>query len=41
VYGIPRIDLSEIYRRVEEEGRRPGLLDENLPYEIIIIGVFD
>jgi hypothetical protein len=41
VYGIPRIDLSEIYRRVEEHGRRPGLLDENLPYEVVIIGVFD
>ncbi len=40
VYGMPRIDLSEIHRRLEESWRQPSLLDEHLPYEVVILGVF-
>jgi hypothetical protein len=40
VYGIPRIDFAEISRRIAKYHENPGLLMENLPYEIIIIGFF-
>ena len=40
VYGLPRVDLSEVYRRVQESGRQPSLLDESLPYEVVILGIF-
>jgi hypothetical protein len=39
VYGIPRISFAEISRRIAEYRRNPRLLSENLPYEIIVIGV--
>jgi hypothetical protein len=40
VYGIPRVDFAEISRRIAGYRDNPKLLDENLPYEIIIIGFF-
>jgi len=40
VYGIPRLDLAEISRRVRDSGMNPALLTRPLPYEIIILGVY-
>jgi hypothetical protein len=40
VFGIPRLDLAEISRRVRASGANPALLTGSLPYEIIIIGVY-
>ncbi len=40
VYGIPRLDLSEVSRRVAEAEAEPSGLTRNLPYEMVIIGVF-
>jgi hypothetical protein len=40
VYGIPRLDLAEISRRVRDSGMDPALLTKPLPYEIIILGVY-
>ena len=40
VYGLPRISLSEIWRRVKDAARDPSLLDRPLPYEIIIQGIY-
>jgi len=40
VFGIPRIDLSEVAARLARGGRAPAALDENLPYEIVVVGVF-
>ncbi len=40
VYGIPRFDLSEISKRAKEGRSDPKLLDLNLPYEIVILGVY-
>lgn len=41
VYGLPRIDLAEIWRRVQGADRDPSLLEKNLPYEIIVQGVYE
>ncbi len=40
VYGIPRVDLSEVSRRVAAAVSDPSVLTRNLPYEIIVIGVY-
>jgi hypothetical protein len=40
VYGIPRLDFAEISRRVMGSRTNPALLTQNLPYEMIIIGVY-
>jgi hypothetical protein len=40
VFGIPRLDLAEISRRVRDSGMNPALLTRSLPYEIIILGVY-
>ncbi|MFI5185059.1 MAG: hypothetical protein ACHQNV_11705, partial [Vicinamibacteria bacterium] len=40
VYGIPRLDLAEISRRVRDSAVKPALLTGSLPYEIIAIGVY-
>ena len=40
VYGIPRLDFAEISRRVMGSRTNPALLTHNLPYEIIILGVY-
>lgn len=41
VYGIPRVDIAEISRRVRGSDRDASLLAGTLPYEIIILGVYD
>lgn len=40
VYGIPRVDFSEISRRAQGSQANPALLVKPLPYEIIICGVY-
>ena len=41
VYGMPRIDLAEVARRVAGSKADPALLTRPLPYEIIIMGVYE
>ncbi len=41
VFGLPRIDLSAVAWRARHSGDRPELLNLNLPYEIIVVGVYD
>jgi len=41
VLGIPRIDLALVSWRVRNAGTRPEALRWDLPYEIIVVGVFD
>jgi len=40
VFGLPRLDCSEISRRVKGAPTDPALLVKPLPYEIIIQGVY-
>jgi hypothetical protein len=40
VLGIPRIDLALVNYRVEHATDQPEVLDWNLPYEIVVVGVF-
>src|ERR1700674_1023037 len=40
VFGLPRIDLSTVSWRVRHARDNPELLSLNLPYEIIIVGVY-
>jgi hypothetical protein len=40
VFGIPRLNLAEISRRVQASATDPAAVAGPLPYEIIIIGVF-
>lgn len=40
VYGLPRIDLAEVWRRVKASRKDPSVLTKPLPYEIIIQGVY-
>jgi hypothetical protein len=40
VFGIPRLDLSEVAARLARAGQDPGALEGNLPYEIVVVGVF-
>jgi len=41
VFGLPRISLAEIASRIAGSNRRPELLTGNLPYEIVIVGVYE
>ncbi len=41
VFGLPRIDLSTVARRARHFRDKPELLEGNLPYEIVVIGVYD
>jgi hypothetical protein len=41
VWGIPRLSFAEIARRVAAAATRPAELAQPLPYEIIVIGLFD
>jgi len=40
VFGIPRIDLSEVAARIERSRDDASVLDGTLPYEFVIVGVF-
>jgi hypothetical protein len=40
VFGIPRLDLSEVAARLARAGQDPGALEGSLPYEIVVVGVF-
>jgi hypothetical protein len=40
VFGIPRIDLSEVAARLVRASDDPRVLDGTLPYEVVIVGVF-
>lgn len=40
VFGIPRIDLSEVAARADRAREDPSVLDGTLPYELIVVGVF-
>jgi hypothetical protein len=40
VLGIPRIDLALVAWRVQHGANDPGVLDWNLPYEMVIVGSF-
>jgi len=41
VFGLPRISLAEIASRIAGSDRRPELLTGSLPYEIVIVGVYE
>ena len=41
VLGMPRIDLALVSWRVRNAGSRPEVLTWTLPYEIIVVGVYD
>ena len=41
VLGIPRIDLALVKWRAEHAAQRPEVLTWNLPYEMIVAGVYD
>lgn len=41
VFGLPRIDLAEIASRAARSGDQPDLLTRHLPYEIVIVGVYE
>lgn len=40
VLGIPRIDLALIHWRSQHATEQPEVLKWNLPYEIIVVGVY-
>jgi hypothetical protein len=41
VVGIPRMNFSELSRRLRASAADPTQLSRTIPYEIIVIGVFD
>jgi hypothetical protein len=41
VWAIPRVDLAEISRRAAAAATHPAALQQPLPYEMIIIGLFE
>ncbi len=41
VFGLPRIDLSTVAWRAKHARDNPELLERNLPYEIVVVGVYD
>jgi len=41
VFGLPRIDLSTVAWRARHSGDTPELLRRNLPYEIVVVGVYE
>ncbi len=41
VFGLPRIDLSTVAWRARHSRDKPELLERNLPYEIVVVGVYD
>ena len=40
VYGMPRLNFAEISRRVRESERTPAVLTGTVPYEIIVLGMY-
>lgn len=40
VYGVPRVNFAEVWRRAENSDDDPKLLAGSLPYEIIILGMY-
>lgn len=40
VWGLPRLDFSELSRRATESARDPALLEGSMPYEIVVLGVY-
>ena len=40
VLGIPRIDLALVSWRTQHAQQVPGVLNWNLPYEMVIVGVY-
>jgi hypothetical protein len=40
VVGIPRIELAAITERIEKSGSSPGILELNLPFEMIIVAIY-
>jgi hypothetical protein len=41
VWGIPRVSFAEISRRVAAAATQPAALAQPLPYEIIVIGLYE
>jgi len=41
VFGLPRIDLSTVAWRTRHSSDKPELLKLNLPYEIVVVGVYE
>ena len=41
VLGVPRIDLALVSFRTAHAKTKPGILSWNLPYEMLIVGVYD
>ncbi|HXO25970.1 MAG TPA: hypothetical protein VOA80_01370 [Thermoanaerobaculia bacterium] len=41
VWGIPRVDFAEISRRAAAAATHPAALQLSLPYEIIVVGLFE
>ena len=40
VWGLPRLNFAEMWRRAESSRSDPSLLRGPLPYEIIVVGVY-
>lgn len=40
IWGLPRLDFTEMWRRAEGSRSDPSLLKGPLPYEIVVIGVY-
>ncbi len=40
VFGLPRVDLSIVAWRVKHFKNAPEILSHNLPYEIVVVGVY-
>ena len=40
VWGLPRVSLAEVSRRVRAAGNSPAVLEGPLPYELVILGVY-
>jgi len=40
VWGLPRVDLAEVSRRVRESATNPAALTGRMPYEVIVLGVY-
>ncbi len=41
VLGMPRIDLALVSWRAQNAKTRPDVLSWNLPYEMIVVGVYN